>query len=93
MSFKTGNWEQELMVLCREVNINTGEIAVYTIDKPVTEELLFKLRLRGMLNPELRYFCVLKSRYEEESAEYEMLLRSNYVYHRAMEALGGITEL
>ena len=93
MSIKMGNLEQELMVLCREVNIETGAITVFTIDKPVTGELLFNLRLRGMLNPELRYFCVLKSRYEEESAEYERLLRRQYIYHRAMEALGGITEL
>ena len=93
MSIKTGNLEQELMVLCREVNINTGEIAVYTIDPPVTERLLFMLHIRSRVNPELRYYCVLKSRWEEESAEYMSLLRGNYVSHRSMKALGGIAEL
>ena len=93
MSIKTGNLEQELMVLCREVNINTGEIAVYTINQPVTERLLFCLHLRGKFNPELSYFCILKSRWEEESAEYMSLLRGNYVSHRSMEALGGIAKL
>ena len=93
MSIRTGNLGQELIVLCREVNIETGAITVYIIDKPVTEDLLFKLWLRSRVNPDLRYFCVLKSRWEEDCAEYEDLLRSGYVYHRSMEALGGIAEL
>ena len=59
MSIKTGNLEQELIVLCREVNIETGEITVYTIDKPVTGDLLFKFHLINIANPELRYVCLL----------------------------------
>lgn len=82
-----------MIVLCREVNVDTGEIAVYPIEKPVTDELLFILKIRSGVNPELRYFCVLKSRWEKEGGEYVQLLKGRHVTHRALEAIGGIEEL
>ena len=44
----------EMMVICREVDRATGKIAVYQIKTEVTESLIFKLRLRARLNPELQ---------------------------------------
>lgn len=44
----------EMMVICREVDRATGKIAVYRIETEVTESLIFKLRLRARLNPELQ---------------------------------------
>ena len=83
-----------MIILCREVSKETGEIAVYPIDKePLTDRLIHCLRIRARVNPELRYFAVLKSRWLEESAEYERLLRRKQVTHRMMGAIGGIEEL
>lgn len=52
----------EMMVICREVDRVTGKIAVYRIETEVTESLIFKLRLRARLNPELQYFVTTKSK-------------------------------
>lgn len=83
-----------MIILCREVNKETGAITVYPIDKqPITDRLLFCLRIRARLNPELSYFAILKSRWIEEAAEYERLLRRKQVTHRAMNAIGGIEKL
>lgn len=83
-----------MIILCREVSVETGEIAVYPIDKqPITDRLIFCLRIRAKYNPELRYFAILKSRWNEEGAEYERLLQRKQVTHRAMNAIGGIEEL
>ena len=54
----------EMMVICREVDRATGKIAVYRIETEVTESLIFKLRLRARLNPELQYFVTTKAHYE-----------------------------
>lgn len=54
----------EMMVICREVDRTTGEIAVYRIETEVTESLIFKLKLRARLNPELQYFVTTKAHYE-----------------------------
>lgn len=51
----------EMMVICREVDRVTGKIAVYRIETEVTESLIFKLRLRARLNPELQYFVTTKA--------------------------------
>lgn len=83
-----------MIILCREVSKETGEITVYPIDKePVTDRMIFCLRIRARANPELRYFAVLKSRWLEEEAEYERLLRRKQVTHRMLNAIGGIEEL
>lgn len=83
-----------MIILCREVSKDTGEIAVYPINKePVTDRLIHCLQVRARVNPELRYFAVLKSRWIEEGAEYERLLRRRQVTHRMIDAIGGIKEL
>lgn len=51
-----------MIVICREVNKNSGEIAVYPIKAPATERLLFQLQIRSRVNPELRYFVVALAR-------------------------------
>lgn len=51
----------KIVLLCREVDRDTGKIAVYSVGKVPgdREPLLFELSLRQVLNPELRYFAVL----------------------------------
>lgn len=83
-----------MIILCREVNKDTGQIAVYPIDKqPITDRLLYNLKIRARVNPELQYFCILKSRWIEEGSEYEQLLHHRNVTQRNLEAIGGIVRL
>lgn len=83
-----------MIILCREVNKDTGQIAVYPIDKqPITDQVLHNLKIRAMINPELQYFCILKSRWLEEGSEYEQLLHHRNLTQRNLEAIGGIVRL
>ena len=52
----------ELMVICREVDRETGRITVYAIEATVTDVLMKKLSIHARVNPELRYFVTLKCR-------------------------------
>jgi hypothetical protein len=45
-----------MIVVCREINRETGEITAYKIDVNITDALLFKLGIRSRVNPELKYF-------------------------------------
>ena len=84
-----------MIVICREVSKNSGEIAVYPIKAPATERLLFQLQIRSRVNPELRYFVVALARWENEELrkQIERLLRRKDVTQRAIDALGGMVEL
>lgn len=84
-----------MIVICREVSKNSGEIAVYPIKEPATERLLFQLQIRSRVNPELRYFVVALARWENEELrkQIERLLRRKDVTQRAIDALGGMVEL
>lgn len=84
-----------MVVICREVSKNTGEIAVYPIEAEATDNLLFCLQIRSRVNPELRYFVVARARWEneEQRGQIERLLRRKDVTPRAIEALGGMVEL
>ena len=61
-----------MICLCREINKETGEIAVYSINAEVTECLLFMLNIRQRVNPELRYFVTLRENFD---ANEEMILK------------------
>ena len=54
----------EMICVCREIDKNTGEIAVYPIKAEVTDRLLFYLGLRQRANPELKYFVTLAENYD-----------------------------
>lgn len=84
-----------MIVICREVSKNNGEIAVYPIKAPATERLLFQLQIRSRVNPELRYFVVAIARWENEELrkQIERLLHRKDVTQRAIDALGGMVEL
>lgn len=84
-----------MKVICREVNKSTGEIAVYPIDSPVTERLLFCLQIRARANPELRYFVVPLSRWEnfESRSDIEWLLNKRNVPQKMIDGLPAIVEL
>lgn len=54
----------EMICVCREIDKNTGEIAVYPLKAEVTDRLLFCLSLQQRANPELKYFVTLAANYD-----------------------------
>lgn len=66
----------ELKVICREVDKNTGRIAVYPIETEVTDALVFKFSLRSRMNPELKYYAVTLCRWLQYGEEIKSILRS-----------------
>lgn len=92
----------EMMVICREVDRTTGEIAVYRIETEVTESLIDmypefwtheKLRLRARLNPELQYFVTTKAHYEGFGDTITAVLKRRTVTPAAVARVGGIVQL
>ena len=69
----------KIVLLCREVDRDTGKIAVYPVGKVPgdRETLLLELSLRQRLNQELQYFAVLDRRYRLSKNEIEEMLRSS----------------
>lgn len=61
----------EMICVCREIDKNTGEIAVYPIKAEVTDRLLFCLGLRQRANPELKYFVTLAENYDANEKPVE----------------------
>lgn len=84
----------DLVAICREVDKESGQIAVYPINAPVTKELLMKLSIRRCMNPELRYFVTFASDWKDEKHKNEIkkaLLRKDVT--RAIDAMGRIAEV
>lgn len=46
-----------ISILCREINRDTGEIAVYLCKKNVDSKDLHNCGIRARVNPELRYYA------------------------------------
>lgn len=83
---------EELIVLCREVNVNTGAVAVYELESEVTENLIFNLEIRSRFNPELKYFVLRKNDYEVSKKDIDKMLRLKS-YEKKIKIHGGILML
>lgn len=77
----------EMICVCREIDKNTGEIAVYPIKTEVTDHLLFCLRLRQMANPELKYFVTLAENYDANEETILKQLRRKRITDRLLAVL------
>lgn len=76
-----------LICICREINKDTGDIAVYSIDSEVTERLLFCLRIRSRANPELKYYVTFRANYEANKETIINNLRRKVITERLLAAL------
>lgn len=85
--------ETDAVFLCREVNRQTGQIAVYKLDEPFSGDMAFCLKIRQQFNPELRYFCAGANFYAECEAEIFAALKKRYISRESIEKLGAIVEL
>lgn len=85
---------ERLIVICRETDKNTGEIAVYSSESEVTGELLTSLKVRARFNPELRYFVTDRARWAGVwQKDIISVLKQNSITPEAIKLLGGIVEL
>ena len=66
----------ELKIICREVDKNTGRIAVYPIETEVNNALIFRLSLRSRMNPELKYYAVELYYWLQNNEKIKSILRS-----------------
>lgn len=94
MNITNGNGT-DLAIVCREVEPNTGRIAVYEIKaEPVDDRLLTNLSIRSRYNPELRYFATPRVRWEGKwRKDYETILKRKKVTPEALRLIGGIVEI
>lgn len=83
---------EELIVLCREVNVNTGKVVVYELESEVTEKLIFNLEIRSRFNPELKYFVLRKNDYELSKDDIKKIL-SLKTYEKKIKIISGILML
>ena len=85
--------EEEMIIICREVDRNTGKIAVYPLDAEVTDRLLFVLGLRARLNPELTYYATTKARYADFAGIITGTLKRRNVTPAAVARIGGVVPI
>ena len=77
----------EMICVCREIDKNTGEIAVYPLKAEVTDRLLFCLSLRQRANPELKYFVTLAENYDANEETILKQLHRKQITDRLISAL------
>mgnify|MGYP000003703753 FL=1 len=76
----------EMICVCREIDKNTGEIAVYPIKAEVTDHLLC-LGIRQRANPELKYFVTLAENYDANEETILKQLRRKQITDRLLAVL------
>lgn len=83
----------KLVAVCREVDKDTGRIAVYKINAEITGAAIQKLQLRAQFNPELRYFALTSGRWERFGDAITSILKRRTVTRADVDRIGGIVEL
>ncbi len=82
-----------MVILCREINKSTGEIAVYSLDMEVTGQLLLVLSLRARLNPELTYYVTTREHYANNRYEITKALEQKTAASKTMSCMGRIVRI
>ena len=58
---------QNTLIICREVNRQTGEIIIYPLKTlEISESLIWRLHIRAKYNPELKYFAMQRTHWEDD---------------------------
>lgn len=84
---------KKVIVICREVNRQTGQIAVYVVPMEIDEHTVVRLSLRSMFNPELRYFFVYEDVYQEQKQEITAMLKRRNITKQEVDSVYGIAEV
>lgn len=83
----------KLVAVCREVDKDTGHVAVYPLDMEITGTAIQQLQLRAQFNPELRYFALTAGRWERFGDVITSILKRRAVARADVDRIGGIVEL
>lgn len=88
---------KSIAVFCREVDKNSGNVAVYLCKREARENDLHCLSIRARLNPELRYYAT-DTRRVDDAEEWEEIVRDLKRHdvekqEKAMQELGIIVKL
>lgn len=84
---------KQVIVICREVNRQTGQIAVYVVPMEIDEHTVVRLSLRSMFNQELRYFFVYEDVYQEQKQEINAMLKRRNITKQEVDSVYGIAEV
>lgn len=68
-----------MIAVCMEIDKCAGRPPLYYVVSNVTEQMLFNLRIRSRLNPELTYYV---TRLDEDYTEQELLAVFNQLEYR-----------
>lgn len=85
--------KMRLVAICREVDKDTGRIAVYQINREINSEMVMAMQTRATMNPELRYFTLTSTRWERFGAVITGILKRRTVTTADVDRIGGIVEL
>ena len=88
-----GRERMKLVVICREIDKETGRIAVYRVPAEIDDHTIFGLKIRARANPELRYFALADARWEMFREAITGILKRRVVTAADVERIGGIVEL
>ena len=83
----------KLIAVCREIDKDTGRIAVYPLEMEITGNVITQLQLRARFNPELRYFTLTSGRWERFGDVITSILKRRTVTRADVDGIGGIVEL
>lgn len=83
----------KLVVICREIDKETGRIAVYRVPAKIDDHVIFGLKIRARASPELRYFALTDARWEMFGEAITGILKRRVVTAADVERIGGIVEL
>lgn len=64
---------KDMIMICREVDKNSGKIAVYPLSVKVTGGALAELSIRARMNPELRYFVTLSEIWDDPTLKERII--------------------
>lgn len=82
-----------LMAICREIDKDTGRIAVCPLKMEIDDHALKCLQIRARANPELRYFALVSGRWERFGDVIAGILKRRSVTRADVDNIGGIVEL
>ncbi len=85
--------KMRLVAICREVDKDTGRIAVYQINREINSEMVMAMQTRATMNPELRYFTLTSTRWERFGDVITAILKRRTVTAADVDRIGGIVEL
>lgn len=83
----------KLIAICREIDRNSGSVAVYPLDMEVTENSLKYLQMRAQFSPETRYFITTTANFRGCGEAITGALKRRTITKDAAARVGGLVEL